>query len=378
MTTDLFPPMLELQLAREHLAQWAADRPGDVDAAWLPATAYIRPEPLGVVLIIGPWNFPVQLVLAPLIAAIAAGNTVVIKPSELAPAASAVLATELSNRLDPPAIEIREGGVDVAQQLLAERFDHILYTGSTGVGRIAAQAAAVHLTPTTLELGGKCPTYVDASANIDAAAEHIAWPKLMNGGQICLAPEYVLLHRDVEAPLIERIASVIERLYGAEPLESNDLVQIINDRHVDRLIALRRRRRRRHPRLRRQRRSGPSPRRRAVLHNPTPDAAIMQEEIFFGPLCPSSPSKDSTRPSATPSGTPNRSPGMCSPKTRKSPTPGSPSPLGRRNRQRHAAAQSAVRAAVRRRRRQRHGPIPRTGQFRHLQQPEVRPCQTFR
>jgi aldehyde dehydrogenase (NAD+) len=285
MSTDLLPTMLELQLARDQLATWAADRPADVDAPWLPATAYIRPEPLGVVLIIGPWNFPVQLVIAPLIAAIAAGNAVIIKPSELAPATSAVLAKELTTRLDPRAVEVHEGGVDIAQQLLAERFDHILYTGSTGVGRIVAQAAAVHLTPTTLELGGKCPTYVDASANLDAAAERIAWTKLMNAGQICLAPDYVLVHRDVEAPLIERLTAVIERLYGAEPLESNDLVQIVNDRHVQRLIALRdgegagtlvyggkddpaRRR------------VGP-----ALLHNPTPDSAVMQEEIF-GPLLP--------------------------------------------------------------------------------------------
>ena len=162
-----------------------------------PGKAQIVQEPLGVVLIIGPWNYPVQLTLAPLIGAIAAGNSAVVKPSELAPHTSAALARIVPEFLDPECIAIVEGAVPETTALLAERFDHILYTGNGRVGRVVMEAAAKHLTPVTLELGGKSPVIVDADVDLDVAAHRIAWGKFLNAGQTCIAPDYVLVDRGV-------------------------------------------------------------------------------------------------------------------------------------------------------------------------------------
>ena len=160
-----------------------------------PGKAQIVQEPFGVVLVIGPWNYPVQLTLAPLIGAIAAGNSAVVKPSEVAPHTSAVLARIVPEFLDPECIAIVEGGVPETTALLAERFDHIFYTGNGRVGRVVMEAAAKHLTPVTLELGGKSPVIVDADADLDVAARRIAFGKFLNAGQTCIAPDYVLVAR---------------------------------------------------------------------------------------------------------------------------------------------------------------------------------------
>src|SRR5262249_35340579 len=161
--------------------------------AW-PGMCRIQREPLGVALIIGPWNYPVQLMLVPLIGALAAGNCAILKPSEIAPATSALLATVLTKYLDSECVQILEGGADVATALLTERFDAIFYTGNAAVARIVMEAAAKHLTPITLELGGKSPCIVDRSADLDIAARRIVWGKFYNAGQTCIAPDYVLVH----------------------------------------------------------------------------------------------------------------------------------------------------------------------------------------
>jgi aldehyde dehydrogenase (NAD+) len=191
-----------------------------------------------VVLIIGPWNYPVQLVLAPLVGALAAGNFAVIKPSELAPATSRFLAETLPRYLDPECVQVVEGGAVESAALLAERWDYIFYTGNPSVGRMVMEAAAKHLTPVTLELGGKSPCIVDRSANLRVAARRIMWGKLMNAGQVCLAPDYVLVDEAVEAELLMHLAAAIKDFYGEDPRKSPDFARIVNQRHFQRLMRL--------------------------------------------------------------------------------------------------------------------------------------------
>jgi aldehyde dehydrogenase (NAD+) len=195
-------------------------------------------EPLGVVAIIAPWNYPVQLTLAPMIGALAAGNAVVLKPSELAPATARVLAELVPRYLDPSAVAVIDGGVPETTELLAQKLDHIFYTGNGSVGRVVLEAAAKNLTPVTLELGGKSPTYVDDTVDLDAAAARIAWGKFLNAGQTCVAPDYVLATAEVQAKLAPLIARWIERCFCADPEQSADYGRIINERHFARLSGL--------------------------------------------------------------------------------------------------------------------------------------------
>ena len=209
-----------------------------VGALSFPATAQVISEPLGVALVISPWNYPVQLLVEPLAAALAAGNCVVVKPSELAPSTSAVIARHLPNYLDPEAVVVVEGAVEETTALLDQRFDHIFFTGSTGVGKVVMAAAARHLTPVTLELGGKSPTIVAADADIGVAARRIVWGKLINAGQTCIAPDYLLVEDAVVDELIDRIRSTIRSFYGDDPAGSADLGRIVNERHFDRVCGL--------------------------------------------------------------------------------------------------------------------------------------------
>ena len=215
-----------------NLRKWTKARPFNPGLMLMPATGAIVREPYGVALIIAPWNYPVQLALAPLIGAIAAGNAVIVKPSEMTPTVSRALATHIPNYLDNEAIRVVEGGVDETTALLEQRYDLIFYTGNGRVGRIVARAAAEHLTPTVLELGGKSPVFIDGTVDLATAADRIAWGKFTNAGQTCVAPDYILATDDI-APEFERhLVESVRRMFGDDPHESPDYGRIVNDAHV--------------------------------------------------------------------------------------------------------------------------------------------------
>lgn len=198
-------------------------------------TSCIHKEPLGVVLIISPWNYPFALCIAPLIGAISAGNCVALKPSEVSPHTSALLAQLIPKYLDPDAITVVEGGIAVSRAILAQKFDHIFFTGSTAVGKIVMKAAAEHLTPVTLELGGKSPCIIDSEVDLDVAVRRTVWGKFWNAGQSCIAPDYVLIHQNVHDAFIEKLQTVIKDFYGENAQESSDYSRIISARHLERL-----------------------------------------------------------------------------------------------------------------------------------------------
>ncbi|GLR72432.1 aldehyde dehydrogenase [Agaribacter marinus] len=233
--TEIGFVLSDIKLALKKLSQWHKPiRVGSPLVAF-PAKSYMLPEPLGCALIIGAWNYPIQLTLSPLVAGIAAGNCAVIKPSELATNTSRLLAKLIPNYLDAEAFSVVEGGKGETQALLACQFDKIFYTGGEAVGKIVMTAAAKFLTPVTLELGGKSPCIVDASANIEIAASRIVWGKFMNAGQTCVAPDYLLVQRSIKQPLLDAIIRQIERQYGKNPLQNKDYGRVINERHFERL-----------------------------------------------------------------------------------------------------------------------------------------------
>lgn len=228
----------EAREALAHLSSWSADEAVDTPLMLAPATSHVRKEPFGVVLVIAPWNYPIMLSLAPLVSALAAGNACILKPSEVAPASAALLGALLHKYLDKWAVSIVQGGVEETSALLRERFDMILYTGNGNVGRIVATAAAKHLTPTILELGGKNPAFVDSSADLRGAARAIIHGRCTNAGQICLAPDYVLVEAGAEAALIAELKKAITSFYGSDPKTSPHLARIVNARHWARVNAL--------------------------------------------------------------------------------------------------------------------------------------------
>ncbi|MFZ0714792.1 aldehyde dehydrogenase family protein [Mycobacterium sp.] len=225
----------EAVYARKHLRKWMRRRRESLPLAQLPGRAWVQYDPLGVVLVIGPWNYPLYLSVAPLVAAVAAGNCAVIKPSELAPATSALLARVLPQYVDADAVRVVEGDAATTQELLAAGFDHVLFTGGTEVGKRIMAAAAPTLTPVTLELGGKSPVIVTADADIDVAARRIAWVKLLNSGQTCIAPDYVLADHRIAADLVDKIVANV-RDFRAD--EADPGLRIVNQRQFDRLVSL--------------------------------------------------------------------------------------------------------------------------------------------
>ncbi|HEY9762792.1 MAG TPA: aldehyde dehydrogenase [Trichocoleus sp.] len=228
----------ELSYILKHLKAWAKPKRVGLGLAQKPGTAWIQPEPKGVVLIIGPWNYPFQLVISPLMGAIAAGNCALIKPSEIAPATSKVVAKLIGETFDSTYVAVVEGGVETAQELLEQKFDHIFFTGGTRIGKVVMAAAAKHLTPVTLELGGKSPCIVDSDTQIEIAARRIAWGKFVNAGQTCVAPDYLLVNERVKPALIEALKKAIQEFYGENPAASPDLARIVNERQFDRLVGL--------------------------------------------------------------------------------------------------------------------------------------------
>jgi aldehyde dehydrogenase (NAD+) len=224
----------EAAFARKHLRRWNRKRRVRLPAAQLPGSAHYRYEPLGTVLVIGPWNYPVYLCLGPLVGALAAGNTVVVKPSEHAPAVSALLAELLPRYVDPEAVAVVEGEADATQALLAQGLDLAFFTGGPEIGKKVMEGASKHLTPVILELGGKCPAIVAADADLAVTARRIVWTKLMNSGQTCIAPDYVLVEDGVREALLTEMLGCYERFRAGEPAG----VRIVNDRQHDRLTGL--------------------------------------------------------------------------------------------------------------------------------------------
>jgi aldehyde dehydrogenase (NAD+) len=225
----------ELHLAIKEIWKW--QRPKKVKSTFFnfPSSDFVQYEPYGATLIISPWNYPYQLAMGPLIGAIAAGNTVLLKPSELTPHTSSLIAKIIKEVFDPGHVHTLQGDKDVSQALLRERWDYIFFTGSVPVGKIIAKAAAQHLTPVTLELGGKSPCIVDETAHIQQAARRIVWGKFVNAGQTCIAPDYVMVHASKKETLLKALDLEITKAYGADPRATPDFARIINRRNFDRL-----------------------------------------------------------------------------------------------------------------------------------------------
>lgn len=223
----------DIKDAKRNLKKWSRVKRVGTNMLNFPAKSYIIPEPLGVCLVIGAWNYPYQLTLAPVIAAMAAGNTVVIKPSELAANTSAVMAKLINENFNPNYLKVIEGGIPETTELLNQKFDKIFFTGSPQVGKIVYQAAAKHLTPVTLELGGKSPAFVTEDCNLKMTVKRLVWAKFLNAGQTCIAPDYVLVHKSIEEKFLNLLKSEIEKEQFS--VENGNYTQIINDKNFHRL-----------------------------------------------------------------------------------------------------------------------------------------------
>ena len=265
-----------------HIDQWSKPQRKWPSILNFPSVDRIYFEPYGKVLIIAPWNYPFQLAIAPMIAAIAAGNTVVLKPSELTPTVSSIIRNIIEEVFNPEEVQVIEGGVAPTQNLLQQRWDYIFFTGSVAVGKIVAQAAATHLTPCTLELGGKNPCIISDDTNIRVTAKRLVWGKFINAGQTCIAPDYILVKESIYKELTAALIVEIERAYGVNPKEPPDYTRIINTKNWERLQKF----------LKdgellyggdcdeNSRYMGPT-----LLGNPTKNSKVMQDEIF-GPILP--------------------------------------------------------------------------------------------
>ena len=288
--TELLPVMDEMRHAIGNLRQWMRPRRARSAITMLGTSARVEYQPRGRVLVIAPWNYPLSLCFGPLAAALAAGNTVIVKPSEMTPAVSAVMRAIVESVFRPDEVAMFEGGPETASKLLGLPFDHIFFTGSTRVGRLVMEAAAKHMASVTLELGGKSPTIVTESADLELAAETLVWGKFMNAGQTCVAPDHIHAHESVREALIAAIAASLERRYGpdGEARRANaDLARVVNVPHARRLAALLDDAKSRGARVVTggrvdvdQRYIAPT-----VLADVSPEAHLMQEEIF-GPVLP--------------------------------------------------------------------------------------------
>uniref|UniRef100_UPI00398F74B4 aldehyde dehydrogenase family 3 member A2-like n=1 Tax=Pristiophorus japonicus TaxID=55135 RepID=UPI00398F74B4 len=272
----------EITLAVNKLPEWAAPEHVSKSMMTLMDSVYIHREPLGVVLIIGAWNYPLALIIQPLIGAIAAGNAAIVKPSELSVNTAQLLGNLLPQYLDKELYPVINGAVEETTELLKQQFDHIFFTGSTAIGRVVMEAAAKHLTPVTLELGGKSPCYVDGDCDLDVACRRIAWGRYANCGQTCIAPDYILCDKSIQDEVVKKISAAITEFYGADPQQSPDYGRIVNQRHFKRVMSL----------LEGVNVAYGGQSDEAELYiAPTivtdvdPDSRIMQEEIF-GPLLP--------------------------------------------------------------------------------------------
>ncbi len=228
----------EISYALKHLSGWMQPEKVRTPITHWGAKSYTLPEPYGVVLIISPWNFPFQLALSPLVGAIAAGNTAIIKPSELTPRTSAIIAAVAADAFDSDYVAVVEGDADASRQLLELQTDYIFFTGGNAVGKIVMEAASRWLTPVTLELGGKSPCIVHHDASVKTAAKRIAWGKFMNAGQTCVAPDYLYVHEQILEVFLAELKLAITELYGKDPLHNVNYTHIVNERHFDRLVRM--------------------------------------------------------------------------------------------------------------------------------------------
>uniref|UniRef100_A0A672H662 Aldehyde dehydrogenase n=1 Tax=Salarias fasciatus TaxID=181472 RepID=A0A672H662_SALFA len=239
--TELFEMLVlevEIKLAIEKLAEWAAPRPVEKNLLTISDQVYVQPEPLGVVLIIGAWNYPWAVTLLPLVGAIAAGNAAVVKPSEVSSHSARVMEELLPLYLDKDLYPVVTGGMSETQELLKQRFDHIFFTGGSAVGKVVMKAAARHLTPVTLELGGKSPAYIDKNCDIAVACRRITWGKFVNCGQTCIAPDYILCEASIQDRVLEELKRSIKDFYTDDPKTFQDYGRIVNQRHFKRVLAL--------------------------------------------------------------------------------------------------------------------------------------------
>ena len=281
-TTEVGYVLKEISFQLKHISSWSKPKRVRTALTHFGSKGKVVPEPYGVTLIIAPWNYPFQLAIAPLVGALAAGNTIVLKPSELTPNVSKVLTRMLEELFQEELVAVVEGGVEESTALLKEPFDYIFFTGSVGVGKVVMEAAAKQLTPLTLELGGKSPCIVHKDAKIDVTARRIVWGKFLNAGQTCVAPDYMYVHASVKEQLIEALRHEIEKQYGKEPLHNDNYVRIVSERHFERLCTF----------LKDGKTVIGGNYKKETLHieptvltNVTWESAVMEDEIF-GPILP--------------------------------------------------------------------------------------------
>ena len=285
--SEIFVALHSVRHARKHVRQWMAKRPRHIDWPLQPARAWIMPQPLGVIGIISPWNYPIFLTIAPLAGALAAGNRVMFKLSEYTPATSECLAKLISEAFASDHVVVVNGDAQVGQTFASLKFDHLLFTGSTAVGRHVMRAAAENLTPVTLELGGKSPAILAPDADLDSAACDIVYGKFLNAGQTCIAPDYILVPRERLDTLLEALRRHIGR-YWPEPARNPEYTSVINDRHVARLAAYVEEARARGTRVLTIGPEASAGSRRippTLIVDPPDDLAVMRDEIF-GPVLP--------------------------------------------------------------------------------------------
>ncbi|MES5953969.1 aldehyde dehydrogenase [Bacillus fungorum] len=281
-TTEVGYVLKEISFQLKHISSWSKPKRVRTALTHFGSKGKVVPEPYGVTLIIAPWNYPFQLAIAPLVGALAAGNTIVLKPSELTPNVSKVLTKMLEELFQEELVAVVEGGVEESTSLLKEPFDYIFFTGSVGVGKVVMEAAAKQLTPLTLELGGKSPCIVHKDAKIDVTARRIVWGKFLNAGQTCVAPDYMYVHASVKEQLIEALRHEIVEQYGKEPLQNDNYVRIVSERHFERLCTF----------LKDGKMVIGGNYKKETLHieptvltNVTWQSAVMEDEIF-GPILP--------------------------------------------------------------------------------------------
>jgi aldehyde dehydrogenase (NAD+) len=281
-TAEIGPCLAEISFVLKHLKKWMKPQRVGGSRLFPLSSGWILPEPLGISLILSPWNYPFRLAISPLIASLAAGNCVILKPSEISRNTERIITKMITEHFDDRSISVVCGGPDVAQRLLENKFDHIFYTGSEVVGKIVMKAAAQHATPVTLELGGKSPCVVDKNCNLERAAKRITWGKFLNAGQTCVAPDFLLVHKNAKEELISEIQKSIRKFYGERPCDSADYGRIINEPHFDRLS-----------RLLKDGKVilGGQTNRKELYISPTviedvPESASLMNEEVFGPILP--------------------------------------------------------------------------------------------